>query len=40
MIHDTLSSDYTELKAVLKSRYGYNPGEIAAGDSNWYPKGR
>jgi hypothetical protein len=40
MIQDTLSGNYTELKAVLKTRYGYNPGEIAAGDSNWYPKTR
>lgn len=40
MIQDLLSSNYAELNAVLKTRYGYNPGEIAAGDSNWYPRTR
>jgi len=38
MIQDTLSGDYEELKAELKTRYGYSPGQIAPGGSNWYPK--
>ncbi|MDW8842246.1 hypothetical protein [Pseudomonas fluorescens] len=40
MIQDTLSGNYDELKAELKTRYGYRPGQIAPSDSNWYPKTR
>ena len=40
MIQDTLSDNYEKLKAELKTRYGYRPGQIAPGDSNWYPKTR
>ncbi|AHH51006.1 hypothetical protein IPC600_24465 [Pseudomonas aeruginosa] len=40
MIQDTLSGSYGEVKAALKAKYGYRPGEIAVGDSNWYPKPR
>lgn len=40
MIQDTLSDNYEELKAELKTRYGYRRGQIAPGDSNWYPKTR
>jgi hypothetical protein len=40
MIQDTLPDHYAELTAVLKTRYGYRPGEITAGESHWYPQSR
>lgn len=40
MIQDTLSNLYTELKPVLKARYGYRPGEIHPGKTDWYPNAR
>jgi hypothetical protein len=40
MIQDTLSYQYANLAAALKTRYGYNPGEIKPGESDWYPTTR
>lgn len=40
MILDTLSPLYEGLKPVLKDRYGYRPGEISPGKTDWYPKPR
>lgn len=38
MIPDTLGGMYQEQKAELRIRYGYCPGHICPGDSNWYPR--
>ncbi|MDX2310467.1 MULTISPECIES: hypothetical protein [Pseudomonas] len=38
MILDTLSHLYADLLPELKARYGYRPGEISPGKSDWYPK--
>ncbi|MFK0310598.1 hypothetical protein ACIQUF_05075 [Pseudomonas sp. NPDC090233] len=37
MILDSLGDMYKELKPLLKMRYGYRPGEIKPGQTNWYP---
>lgn len=37
MIQDSLGDMYQEQKAELRDRYGYRPGNICPGDSNWYP---